>query len=54
MEGMSQLKQNQAQIMAKKAKSKAMVPVMGMGPRKAGLAGISLGLLWMGIYRLFG
>ncbi|CAN8106035.1 unnamed protein product [Discula destructiva] len=47
MEGMSQLKRNQAQIIAKKS-------MIGMGPRKAGIAGISLGLFWMGIYRLFG
>lgn len=44
---MKQLKANQAQILARKS-------MIGMGPRKAGLAGISCGLLWLGIYRLFG
>ncbi|KAJ4395989.1 hypothetical protein N0V93_000205 [Gnomoniopsis smithogilvyi] len=46
-EGMRQLEVNRAKII----KSKSMI---GMRPRKVGLAGISLGLFWMGIYRLFG
>lgn len=46
-EGMKQLEQNRKKIIAKKS-------IFGMRPRKAGIAGISIGLMWMGIYRLFG
>lgn len=46
-EGMRQLEQNRMEII----KSKSMI---GMRPRKFGIAGLSFGLFWMGIYRLFG
>lgn len=46
-EGMKHLEANRAMIL----KSKSLV---SMGGRKAGIAGISIGLAWMGIYRLFG
>lgn len=46
-EGMKHLESNRAAILKSK-------PFVGIGGRKAGLAGISLGLAWMGIYRLFG
>lgn len=46
-EGMRQVEINRADIL----RSKSMI---GMRPRKAGIAGISIGLFWMGIYRLFG
>lgn len=46
-EGQKQLALNQNQIKLKKS-------MLGLGPRKAGIAGISAGLVWMGIYRLFG
>jgi hypothetical protein len=45
LSGTSQLEQNRAQIMAKKS-------MFGMRSRKLGIAGISLGLAYLGIWRL--
>lgn len=42
--GMSQLEKQQAKIIQSGS-------MFGMRSRKAGIAGISLGLLWMGIWR---
>ncbi|KAF3760722.1 hypothetical protein M406DRAFT_268649 [Cryphonectria parasitica EP155] len=46
-EGMKQLEKNRASILKSK-------PWIGIRGRKAGLIGTSVGLAWMGIYRLFG
>ncbi|RKU49667.1 hypothetical protein DL546_009769 [Coniochaeta pulveracea] len=43
--GTSQLEKNRAQIIAKKS-------MFGMRSRKLGITGISLGLAWLGIWRL--
>ncbi|KAK9782812.1 hypothetical protein AB5N19_09395 [Seiridium cardinale] len=44
--GMSQIEQQRAKIIASKS-------FLGVRSRKAGIAATSLGLVWMGIYRLF-
>ncbi|SPN99541.1 uncharacterized protein DNG_02393 [Cephalotrichum gorgonifer] len=43
--GMSQLEARRAQVLASKS-------MFGMGSRKAGITMISLGLAWMGVWRL--
>jgi hypothetical protein len=43
--GMSQLQKQQAQILQSKS-------IFGMRSRKAGIASISFGLAWMGLWRL--
>lgn len=44
--GQTQLERQQAQILASKS-------VFGMRSRRFGIAATSLGLAWLGIYRLF-
>ncbi|KAF3000650.1 hypothetical protein G7054_g5988 [Neopestalotiopsis clavispora] len=44
--GMSQIEQQRAKIIASKS-------FLGIRSRKAGITATSLGLVWMGIYRLF-
>ncbi|KAK4191101.1 hypothetical protein QBC35DRAFT_35471 [Podospora australis] len=46
LSGQSQLEKQQAVIMAKN-------PFFGMRSRRMGITGISLGLAWLGLYRLF-
>jgi len=45
LSGTSQLEKNKAQIIAKRS-------MFGMRSRKLGITGISLGLAWLGIWRL--
>lgn len=45
LSGTAQLERNKAQIIAKKS-------MFGMKSRKLGITGISLGLAWLGIWRL--
>ncbi|KAI1099242.1 hypothetical protein F4804DRAFT_322468 [Jackrogersella minutella] len=44
--GQRELEKNQARILASKS-------MFGMGSRRLGIASISIGLAWMGIWRLF-
>jgi hypothetical protein len=45
MSGMSQLRQQEAKILASKSR-------FGMRSRRFGITGISFGLMWMGLWRL--
>ncbi|ROV89648.1 hypothetical protein VSDG_08108 [Cytospora chrysosperma] len=45
--GMSQLQKQRAVILKSN-------PWLGMRSRKMGITGLSIGLAWMGLYRLFG